>query len=139
LRDHGQIGEISGVWESHAIGSAGPNFLNICVEFTSPLSKGALKRDVANRIETQMGRVRSADLSAPRPIDIDILMVDGQPLNTDRWSHPFVLLPLAELLPDYAHPAEGIPLSAAAKKAEDRIWIIRRADRLPGQVLRRRP
>jgi 2-amino-4-hydroxy-6-hydroxymethyldihydropteridine diphosphokinase len=137
LQDHGRIGKISGVWESHAIGSTGPNFLNICVEFTTPLSNDALKSDVANRIESQMGRVRSADVSAPRPIDIDILMVDEQALNVDRWSYPFVLLPLAELLPDYAHPTDDIPLSTAAEKAAGHTWIIRRATRIPEQVPRR--
>ena len=139
LQDLGRIGQISGVWESHALGSAGPNFLNICVEFTTPLSTAEVKRDVANRIEAQMGRVRSADPSAPRPIDIDVLMVDEQPLNVERWSHPFVLLPLAELLPQYTHPAEGIPLSAAAKKAEDRVWIVRRPTGVPGRLARPEP
>ena len=135
LQGHGRVGQISGVWESHAIGSPGPNFLNICVEFRTPLTSDQLKRDVANRIETQMGRIRSADSSAPRPIDIDILMVDEQPLNIERWSHPFVLLPLAELLPQYRHPTEGVPLSTAAQNAEDRIWIIRRSAEFPGKVL----
>jgi 2-amino-4-hydroxy-6-hydroxymethyldihydropteridine diphosphokinase len=134
LQNHGRVGEISGIWESHAIGAAGPNFLNLCVEFLARPAVEELKREVANRIEGEMGRVRSADASAPRTIDIDILMVDGEPLNVDRWNHPFVLLPLSELLPEFPHPTKGVPLSVAAKEAEDRVWIVRRQDALPREV-----
>jgi 2-amino-4-hydroxy-6-hydroxymethyldihydropteridine diphosphokinase len=139
LRFHGTVGKVSGLWESHAIGSPGPNFLNICVEYSATLSADELKRGIANRIEADMGRERSSDLSAPRTIDIDILMVDDKPMNLERWNHPFVLLPLAELLPEYIHPTEGLPLSAAARKAGDRIWIVRRPSGLPRDVLRREP
>jgi 2-amino-4-hydroxy-6-hydroxymethyldihydropteridine diphosphokinase len=139
LQDLGKLGAISGIWESHAIGSAGPNFLNVCVEFSIRRPADELKLEVVNRIEAQMGRVRSSDPGAPRPIDIDILMVDDQPVNVERWSHPFVLLPLAELLPEYRHPTEAVPLSDAAKKAEDRIWIVRRPNGIPGRETRREP
>ena len=137
LQQHGNVGVTSGMWESHAIGSAGPNFLNVCVEFLTWRSAHRLKREVANRIESQMGRIRSSDPGAPRSIDIDILMADDQPLNVDRWNHPFVLIPLAELLPEYPHPTQHVPLSAAAQNAKDSTWIVRRAGGIPKQATRR--
>jgi 2-amino-4-hydroxy-6-hydroxymethyldihydropteridine diphosphokinase len=139
LQDHGEVGATSGTWESHAIGSSGPDFLNICVEFLTWRPPHELKQEVTNRIESEMGRVRSSDPGAPRTIDIDILMVDDRPLNVERWIHPFVLLPLAELLPEYPHPTEHIRLSAAARKAEGRTWIVRRTTRIPRQDSRREP
>ena len=61
-------------------------------------------------VETDFGRLRSAP-NAPRPLDIDLLDYDGRIL-TDGLSlpHPrladrsFVLVPLAEIAPDWCHP-----------------------------------
>lgn len=37
LREHGQVKAVSNAWQSHAFGSDGPDFLNTCVLFLTPL------------------------------------------------------------------------------------------------------
>lgn len=62
-------------------------------------------------LEEKMGRVRSQK-NAPRPLDLDVLDFGGELLMTDRLTlpHPrmesraFVILPLAEIAPDWQHP-----------------------------------
>ena len=131
LRTHGAVDEVSSVWESQAIGSAGPNFLNACVSFLGPMGQVELKRDVTSAIEDHMGRVRTRDRLAPRTIDIDILMEDGRPVNLPLWRHAFVVLPMAELLPDFSHPAYNRPLLEVVPELQARTWIVRRAESLP--------
>ena len=61
----------------------------------------------AKRIELELGRDPEAPRHAPRPLDIDVLMVDGDSIDTStyRVPHPelvnrrFVLEPLLELQP----------------------------------------
>ena len=60
LRQKTRLVELSTCWESEAIGSPGPNFLNIGVAVTTPLGPGELKEQVLAPIEKQLGRVRSA-------------------------------------------------------------------------------
>ena len=126
LSDYGAVLEISGVWESHAIGSEGPDFLNACVSFAAPCRAELLKKSVLETIEGAMGRAKTTDKNAPRTIDIDILMQDDRPLNVERWSHVFVVVPMAELLPDMPHPSSGAPLAKEAIKAAASTWIRRR-------------
>ena len=85
-----------------------------------------LKQQVLLAIETRLGRVRTGDQNAPRTIDIDILAVDGQPVHPERWDYPFVVVPLAELMPDFVHPLGGIPLAEAAARAQRETWIVQR-------------
>ena len=128
LRAHGRVGEISSVWESHAVGSDGPNFLNVSLGFGTSVDAQELKDRVVADVEGRLGRVRTSDKNAPRTIDIDILMQDGTALNEDRWAHAFVVLPMAELLPDARHPGTGNRLADEAVRAYSTLWIRRRPD-----------
>ncbi len=127
LRESGEILAFSSVWESGAVGSSGPNFLNLCIQYVAGVEEVELKQEVLLPIETALGRVRTGDKNAPRTLDIDILLADGRPINPARWAYPFVLVPLAELLPTYVHPMSGIALAEAARAAEAKTWIVRRA------------
>jgi len=130
LRAHGVVEAVSSIWESHAIGSVGPNFLNACVSFLASTGHTGLKRDITAAIEDKMGRVRTRDRLAPRTIDIDILMEDARPVNLQLWRHAFVVLPMAELLPDFSHPEYHRPLSELAHEIQERTWIVRHAQSL---------
>jgi 2-amino-4-hydroxy-6-hydroxymethyldihydropteridine diphosphokinase len=64
-------------------------------------------------IERRLGRVKSEELNAPRPIDLDILFYDDIVIMSGKTlsiPHPkiaertFVLKPLAEIAPDLVHP-----------------------------------
>jgi 2-amino-4-hydroxy-6-hydroxymethyldihydropteridine diphosphokinase len=131
LREHGKVEAISSIWESQAVGSSGPNFLNLCLSIVSPLEHSQFKESVARDVESRMGRQRGSDRSAPRTIDIDVLMVDDAPVNPERWRHPFVIMPLAELLPHFPHPIDHEPLSQVAQKRRAETWIVPRAGVLP--------
>ncbi|MBE0671894.1 MAG: 2-amino-4-hydroxy-6-hydroxymethyldihydropteridine diphosphokinase [Anaerolineales bacterium] len=126
LREAGEIISVSSVWESESVGFDGPNFLNACILFLTNLQPAELKEKIIRPIEAKLGRVRSEEKNAPRPIDIDILLFDNQPLNTDFWNYAFVIVPLAELIPDFVHPVSGGKLSQAAGQAP--VWIEKRVD-----------
>jgi 2-amino-4-hydroxy-6-hydroxymethyldihydropteridine diphosphokinase len=126
LREYGQVIEVSSVWESHALGADGPNFLNACVGYAAAVTHDELKKNVVDSIEIILGRARTTDKNAPRTIDIDIIMEGYQPLNLERWSHVFVVVPMAELLPDLLHPTSGLALSQEAANARASTWIRRR-------------
>lgn len=132
LRIKGEIGAVSNVWQSHAVGSDGPDFLNVCVSFTAELSAGELKRRVVDVIERELGRVRTADKYAPRTIDIDIVMDERGPLSLDVWNHAFVILPMAELVPEMPHPLTGRRLREEAATVQASTWIRRRPDVMQG-------
>lgn len=126
LREVGEVVSVSSVWESESVGFDGPNFLNACVLFLTQLQPVELKEKIIRPIEAKLGRIRSEEKNAPRPIDIDILLFDDKPLNTDFWNYAFVTVPLAELLPDFVHPVSGEKLSRFAEQVS--VWIKKRAD-----------
>ena len=123
LRKYGQVEAISNVWESHAFGSNGPNFLNTCILFLTPLDARDLKEQVIRPVEAELGRVRGPDKYAPRTIDIDIILYDDEPFGWEFWSNAFVVVPLADLLPDYHHPLNYERLAKVAAHMRRQTWI----------------
>jgi 2-amino-4-hydroxy-6-hydroxymethyldihydropteridine diphosphokinase len=128
LRKAGSVEAVSSVWESESVGFDGPNFLNACVLFRTPLEPVEFKEKVIRPIEAKLGRVRSAEKNAPRTIDIDIELYDETPLNADFWEYAFVIVPLAELLPDFTHPARGETLARVAGQVKRQVWMRKRED-----------
>jgi 2-amino-4-hydroxy-6-hydroxymethyldihydropteridine diphosphokinase len=128
LRAHGQIKAISRAWQSQAVGSEGPDFLNICVLFLSHVQPYELKEQIIRPIEASLGRIRFADKNAPRTIDLDIVLFDGKPLNIEYWNYAFVAVPLADLIPDFIHPVSGKKLSRVAEQLQSQVWIVPRTD-----------
>jgi 2-amino-4-hydroxy-6-hydroxymethyldihydropteridine diphosphokinase len=126
LAKHGEVKAISNAWESRSIGANGPNFLNACIIFYTPLSLKEFKEKVIKYIETSLGRQRSNDKSAPRTIDIDIIMADNEPLNLERWNNPFVVIPMAELMPKLIHPTKHQELTLVADRMRSQTWIVKR-------------
>jgi 2-amino-4-hydroxy-6-hydroxymethyldihydropteridine diphosphokinase len=128
LREYGEVTAVSSVWESQAVGSEGPDFLNLSVQFEASMDRGELKTHVVDVIERALGRSRTSDKNAPRTIDIDVIWEDGAPVNTELWNHPFVILPMAELEPELRHPITGRPLKDEAPRAAAALWIRRRPE-----------
>jgi 2-amino-4-hydroxy-6-hydroxymethyldihydropteridine diphosphokinase len=123
LREYGQVNSISNAWQSHAFGSDGPDFLNACVLFLTPLKAHQLKEQVIRPIERKLGRIRSTDKYAPRTIDIDVILFDDEPFGGEFWSNAFVVVPLADLLPDFRHPLNYERLAQVAEHMRRQTWI----------------
>jgi 2-amino-4-hydroxy-6-hydroxymethyldihydropteridine diphosphokinase len=128
LREHGQVEAISRAWQSHAFGSDGPDFLNACLLFLTPLDDRELKKQIIRPIESALGRVRGPDKNAPRTIDIDIILFDDEPFSGEFWSNTFVVVPLAELLPEFHHPFNYERLVHVAAHMRRQTWIEVRPD-----------
>jgi len=106
-----RVEQVSSLYETAAVGVEGqPPFYNAVCRIATGLSPDGLLR-LLKRIEFEIGR-RPGPRWGPRPIDLDILLygdrvvrredlVIPHPLLAER---PFVLVPLAELSPDLAHP-----------------------------------
>ncbi len=105
----------SSVWESPAVGSSGPNFLNAALLCQTSLAPEPLKWQVLRPLEARMGRVRNRDKNAPRPIDFDIITVDGRLHDPILWQYSFRAVPVAELLPNLTSE-NGERLSDAARR-----------------------
>ena len=68
---------------------------------------------ILHGVETELGRMRSAP-NASRTLDLDLLDYDGRVMRKELvLPHPrmtdrsFVLVPLAEIAPDWHHPISG--------------------------------
>lgn len=128
LAGYGQVVAASHAWESRSVGVTGPNFLNACVLFLTTLTPVELKEQIIRPIEAQLGRTRTENKNSPRPIDIDIVLFDETPLNTEYWNYAFVAVPLAELIPDFIHPVSLEKLSRFSEQVQAQVWIVKRDD-----------
>ena len=123
LRSHGKIEKISNAWESESVGAEGPNFLNACVLLVTPLEQRNLKELALLPIEVELGRIRSTDRFAPRTIDIDIVIFDDQSCDDKYWEQAFVVVPLAEIHPEFQIPLTKENIAATATRLRPQIWM----------------
>ena len=137
LQEYGEVRKVSRVWESEAVGSDGPNFLNACALFATPLSRVEVKGQIIRSIETELGRKRSADKYAPRTIDIDIVLFDEQLCDEKFWKQAFVVIPLAEIHPEYKNPITQESVLQVATHLRQNVWMTRPGilDRFNGNSL----
>ncbi len=108
-------------WESAPVpASDQPWYINGVVAVETALPPAALLAEL-HAVEEAMGRVRTVP-NAPRVIDLDLLAYDDQVVEDGRVMvpHPrmagraFVVLPLAEVAPDWRHPVSGQTVRAMA-------------------------
>jgi 2-amino-4-hydroxy-6-hydroxymethyldihydropteridine diphosphokinase len=94
-----------------------PDYINGCAILETTLSPQELLAALL-AVEVQFGRIRRAKWDA-RTLDLDLLLYENYILNTDNLviPHPrmcdraFVILPLAEIAPDWVHPVKGDRIS----------------------------
>ncbi|MGC1783159.1 MAG: 2-amino-4-hydroxy-6-hydroxymethyldihydropteridine diphosphokinase [Acidobacteriaceae bacterium] len=113
LRRIGSVEKISSFYETEPVGTISqPDFLNAVVTLQTELSPEYLLAALL-RIERDHGRDRSATPpKGPRTLDLDLLAYDDLVLETPSLTlpHPslagrrFVLVPLAEIAPEWRHP-----------------------------------
>ena len=106
------MGKVSSLYRSKPYGFADqPDFLNAVAKVTTELDPQSLLAKLQD-IETGLGKEILRE-NGPRAIDLDLLFYGNLVLKTKELEipHPgivkrdFVLLPLAELDPDFMHPA----------------------------------
>ena len=125
----------SRIYESEAVGFDGDAFYNLVVAVETDFSVAELLM-LLHQIEYDFGRVRGGKKFSSRTLDIDILsydeqvgLVDGIELpRGEILQHAFVLLPMAELVPEQKHPVLKQSYAdlwqAFDKKAEQKLWPI---------------
>lgn len=130
LAHHGRIIAVSSVWETAPMYVVDqPSFLNACLAMDTDLKPLALL-DAMQAIERSAGRDRSIRFG-PRTLDLDLLAFDGIGMRDPRLTlphprlheRPFVLYPLAEVDPDWRHPALGSTVAELSRSwpAPDRL------------------
>jgi len=108
-----EVLRLSRVYETDPIGiTAQPPFLNMVLEAGIPDSLPA--RDLlrlVKRIEADLGR-QGRECWGPREIDIDVLLIGEERVNDPdfqlphprMWERAFVVVPLADLVPEMMAP-----------------------------------
>ncbi len=128
------VSQVSAVYETAPWGY--PNqalFLNQIVEIETQISPADLLSAI-KKIEKEIGRTPSFKYG-PRVIDMDILFYGDQIIEQENLTipHPhlseraFVLVPLADLIPDFVHPKLGKTV-AQLKQAIDCSSVVWYAD-----------
>jgi 2-amino-4-hydroxy-6-hydroxymethyldihydropteridine diphosphokinase len=136
LSSLGRIVRTSQVYASPAVGPPGqPAFLNaaalIETEFTPENLRARLRR-----IEQDLGRRRSADKYAARPIDLDLILYDELVVegpahrlpDPDLLHRAYLALTAAEVDPDGRHPVTGEALTALADRLASSAILSARPD-----------
>jgi 2-amino-4-hydroxy-6-hydroxymethyldihydropteridine diphosphokinase len=127
LQRLGRARSVSQVYESEAVGPAGqPRFLNAVVEIEVELDADAL-RNRLREIEAEMGRIRTADKYAPRPIDLDLVAFEAF-LDPEVGRRAYLAVTLSEVAPDLALGDSGETVAGRADRLRAATALKRRDD-----------
>ena len=123
-----QIVAVSSTWVTEPVGEIldQPDFLNAAVRIVTELEPEELL-DACKAVEAERGRQFDLPRHSPRPLDVDLLLLDEIELATDRLILPhtqvrnrrFVLAPLLELDPDLTLPDGTVLADALAALPDD--------------------
>jgi 2-amino-4-hydroxy-6-hydroxymethyldihydropteridine diphosphokinase len=107
-----------------AVGPPQPDYLNGCALLQVTLTPQALLETLL-QTEAKFGRIRRERWGA-RTLDLDLLLFDDVVLDTPKLQipHPrmteraFVLVPLAEIAPDWIEPISGNAIAALVQTVD---------------------
>ena len=121
---------VSSWYRTRAIGPPQPDYLNGCAIVRTGLEPLSLLQ-VLLAIERQLGRVRR-ERWGPRTLDLDFLLYGEEIIDLPQLQvpHPrareraFVLVPLAEIAPDWIEPRSGRAIAdLAANIDRSGVWL----------------
>lgn len=106
LKEAVRVRASSTFYRTEPLGRSGqPHFVNGVWRVETVLSPIQVKREVLGPIEDRLGRVRTPDKFAPRPLDLDLALYDDRTIDDGDLilphpdiSRPFVQAPILELL-----------------------------------------
>jgi 2-amino-4-hydroxy-6-hydroxymethyldihydropteridine diphosphokinase len=107
-----------------AVGPPQPDYLNGCITLKVDIDAEELLKTL-QALEQKFGRVRQ-ERWGPRSLDLDLLLYDDLIIDTPNLQipHPrmqeraFVLVPLAEIAPDWVEPISGFAIRDLVKKVD---------------------
>ena len=116
-----EVEAVSSLYETEPVGEIldQPDFLNAVARIRTELEPEELL-DACKAIELEQGRMIGGPRHAPRPLDVDLLLLGDVELRSERLTLPhrevtsrrFVLAPLLELDPELSLP-DGTRLAEA--------------------------
>jgi 2-amino-4-hydroxy-6-hydroxymethyldihydropteridine diphosphokinase len=126
LRSQPQIAliAVSSWYLTAPVGPPQPDYLNGCATLQTSLEPLDLLTTL-QAIETEFGRVREQHWGA-RTLDLDLLLYDDRIIDTPSLQvpHPrmteraFVMIPLAEIAPDWIEPRSGYAIADLCDRLE---------------------
>ncbi|MEZ5943848.1 MAG: 2-amino-4-hydroxy-6-hydroxymethyldihydropteridine diphosphokinase [Planctomycetaceae bacterium] len=126
----------SSVWQSAPVGDTNqPDFCNAAVRVETALSPLEFRTQL-RMVEDQLGRVRDPNnVNAARTIDLDLVLLgevicDEPPVllpDPDIPHRPFLIIPLAEIEPNFVHPTLQATLAELAAGSDASV-LSQRAD-----------
>jgi len=123
----GPIAKISSIYKTAAWGFESEDFFNICIQVSTGLNPENLL-DAIHKIEISLGRRRTSEKEyKARIIDIDILFFDNEIIfskelivpHKEMLKRKFVMVPLAEIAPNFVHPIEKERLQVCLANCTD--------------------
>jgi dihydroneopterin aldolase/2-amino-4-hydroxy-6-hydroxymethyldihydropteridine diphosphokinase len=129
LGNHADITGISTVYLTPAEERPGqPSYYNCVIEVETDVPPVEFKYSVLRTIEKALGRVRTEDKFAARPIDLDLILYDDVIIEDEALTLPdpqiqrraFIAIPLYEVSPELRLPGSGVPIAEIAASLSDR-------------------
>lgn len=105
---------VSPAYRTRSVGFDGADFVNLAVGLDTDLSPQELN-DWLHALEDRHGRRRDVPRFSDRTLDLDIVFYDALvtegpghlQIPRDELKHAFVLRPIADIAPQFAHPVSG--------------------------------
>jgi 2-amino-4-hydroxy-6-hydroxymethyldihydropteridine diphosphokinase len=119
-----EITAVSSWYHTAPIGPPQPDYINGCATIWTSLTPIEVL-ETLQAIEAEFGRVRK-EVWGARTLDLDLLLYDNLIIDLPNLQipHPhmcervFVLVPLAEIAPDWIEPTSGHSIATLSKQLE---------------------